>query len=132
MSLPSRADAVGKTVLIVEDEAKFAAVLRQTLQARGYRCQTALNGFEALDLLRASAPDVVILDLSLPGLSGLDLLQRVRSDAPHTKILVVTGHGQEYSRLANQFGVAQILEKPVSLEMFLDAVLRLAPLSNPT
>lgn len=127
MDLPSHVDAAGKTVLIVEDEAKFANLLRLTLQARGYRCQTALNGFEALDLLRASPPDIVILDLSLPGLSGFDLLQRVRSDAPRTKILVVTGHGQEYSRLASQFGVAQILEKPVSLETFLGAVIRLAP-----
>lgn len=119
-----------KLVLIVEDEAKFALVLRQALEARGYQCRTALNGFEALDLVRASAPDAVVLDLSLPGVSGLELLRRIRHSAPQTKIVIVTGHAEEYSRLATQFGVTDIFEKPVALDAFLAAIVRVLPLTN--
>lgn len=130
MPQPSRADASSPAILIVEDEAKFAGVLRQALQARGYRCSTALNGFEALDLVRASAPEVVVLDLSLPGVSGLELLQRIRHSAPQTKVVIVTGHAEEYSRLASQFGVTEIFEKPVTLDLFLAAIARVLPLTN--
>lgn len=115
-------------ILIVEDEPKMAYILRQTLQAHGYRPQTALNGFEALSSLQASQPAAVILDLNLPGLSGLDLLQRLREQSPNTKVVILSGHIQEYSQLANELGVEEILQKPVRLEDVVGSIARLVPL----
>lgn len=120
---------MGPGILIVEDEADLAYALRQTLQACGYRCHTALNGLEALNALQAAAPAAVLLDLSLPGVSGLEFLQRARTRWPQTKVLVVTGHSHDYSHLASQFGVAGILQKPVTLETLLASLTRLVPLA---
>lgn len=115
-------------ILIVEDEPKMAYVLRQTLQAHGYRSQTALNGFEALSSLQAIQPAAVILDLNLPGLSGLELLQRLRQQFPQTKVIILSGHIQEYSQLASEMGVEEILQKPVRLEDIIGSITRLVPL----
>ena len=115
-------------ILIVEDEPKMAYVLRQTLQAHGYHAQTALNGFEALSSLQAIQPAAVILDLNLPGLSGLELLQRLREQFPQTKVIILSGHIQEYSQLASEMGVEEILQKPVRLEDIIGSITRLVPL----
>ena len=119
--------ASAPVILIVEDERELAYSLRQALQAKGYQAKTALNGFEALSVLETTQPAAVILDLSLPGLSGLELLQRVRSLAARTKILVVTGHSQEFGHLASQLGVSEVLQKPVTLDVLLASVARLVP-----
>lgn len=116
-------------ILIVEDEADLAYSVRKTLQACGYSCHTALNGFEALAALHAAPPAAVILDLGLPGLSGLEFLRQAMVSWPQTKVLVVTGHSRDYSQLASQLGVAEILEKPVTLETLLASVTRLVPLA---
>lgn len=121
---------MGPIILIVEDEAELAYSLRQTLQACGYCCRTALNGFEALGALQvAPPPAAILLDLSLPGVSGLELLQQARTRWPQTKVLVVTGHDHDYGHLVSRFGVAEILQKPVRLETLLASVTRLVPLA---
>ena len=117
-------------ILIVEDEPKMAYVLRQALQEHGYRPHTALNGFEALSSLQATPPAAVILDLNLPGLSGLELLQRLRQQFPQTKVIILSGHIQEYSQLAGEMGVEEILQKPVRLETLISSVTRLVPLDS--
>jgi len=119
------------TILIVEDEAELAYSLRQALQGRGYRSQTAVNGFEALGILQTTPPAAVILDLNLPGVSGLELLQRIRRLCPESQILVVTAHAQDYSRLVDQLGVAEVLQKPVTLDVLLERITRLVPTPVP-
>ena len=119
------------TILIVEDEAELAYSLRQALQGRGYRSQTAVNGFEALEILQTTPPAAVILDLNLPGVSGLELLQRIRRLAPQSRILVVTAHVQEYGRLVDQLGVAEVLQKPVTLDVLLERITHLVPTPVP-
>ncbi len=113
-------------VLIVEDERDIAALFRHVMDLAGYRTEVAPNGRIALDCLAASVPDVVLLDLSLPGISGVSVLQRMRAterlkDIP---VIVVTA----YYELAESLSVEPdlIMLKPVSAVQLTDLVQRLA------
>ena len=78
-------------LLIVDDEAGVCLLLREWLTSSGFVCQTAANGAEALKILAEHEIDAIVSDLSMPGLSGLDLLVKVRQAYPHTAFLMATG-----------------------------------------
>src|SRR5215471_12826842 len=81
-------------ILVVDDEVQIARVLRRSLAARGYEVQVASGGEEALEIFNAWAPDLVITDLSMPNMGGLELCRRIRatSQAP---IIVLSVKGEE-------------------------------------
>lgn len=113
-------------VLIVEDERDIAALFRHVMDLAGYRTEIAANGKIALERLADCLPDVVLLDLSLPGISGVNILQRMRVDE-RTKaipVVVVTA----YSELAESLAVEPdlVMLKPVSAVQLTDLVQRLA------
>lgn len=120
----------GPLVLIVEDEPDLAYGLRHELHERGYQAQTALNGLEALGVLQTTQPAAVILDLKLPGMSGVELVQRIKRLRPQTQILVVTGHSVDYGLFVGQLGVAEVLQKPITLETILASLGRFVPLDD--
>ncbi len=113
-------------VLIVEDERDIAALFRHVMDLSGYRTEVASNGRMALERLASAQPDVVLLDLSLPGVSGVNVLQRMRVDErlKHIPVVVVTG----YSELAESLAVEPdlVMLKPVSAVQLADLVQRLA------
>jgi response regulator RpfG family c-di-GMP phosphodiesterase len=78
-------------VLLVDDEPQIPLLLSQKLSAEGFQCHTAFAGKDALDLIQPKQFDVVISDLRMPEVSGLDLLERVRQHSPHTAFLMATG-----------------------------------------
>ena len=79
-------------VLIVDDEREFATTLSERLRLRGYEAQTAFTAEEAISAVGASAPDVVLLDLNLPGVRGVELLMTLRQLLPHGEIILLSGH----------------------------------------
>ncbi len=103
-------------VLIIEDDRDIAALFRHVVDMVGYHTEIALSGRVANDRLSKSNPDIVILDLNLPGVSGEELLIKIRNDKrlDQTKIIVVTAHAY----IANTLPVEPdlILLKPVSIE----------------
>ena len=103
-------------VLIIEDDRDIAALFRHVVDMVGYHTEIALSGQVADDRLSNSKPDIVILDLNLPGVSGEELLKKIRNDKrlDQTKIIVVTAHAY----IANTLPVEPdlILLKPVSIE----------------
>ncbi len=113
-------------VLIVEDERDIAALFRHVMDLAGYRTEVADNGRVALQRLSESLPDVVLLDLSLPGVSGVNVLQRMRVDERLKKIpvIVVTAH----SELAENLSVEPdlVMLKPISPAQLTGLVQRLA------
>lgn len=113
-------------VLIVEDERDIAALFRHVMDLAGYRTEIAANGRIALDRLATCRPDVVLLDLSLPGISGVNVLQRMRVDErmKDIPVAVVTA----YSELAESLAVEPdlIMLKPVSAVQLAGLVQRLA------
>ena len=76
-------------ILIVEDEPLSAAALRAPLVRKGYQVDTANNGDEALDLLRTTTPDLIILDVMMPGMNGFEVCRRVRQDPRNSGVRVV-------------------------------------------
>jgi two-component system, OmpR family, response regulator AdeR len=99
-------------VLVVEDEPQIAAVLEAYLKQEGHRVEKAADGKTALSLYRAAKPDLLLLDLMLPGLSGMDVLKAVRADGS-TPIILVTARAEETDQvLGLEFGADDYVVKP--------------------
>jgi len=82
-----------KTILLVDDEPDIREVLRLSLTDFGYRVLEAENGDQALHLFREVQPPVVLTDIKMPGMDGIQLLQKVKHDNPETEVIMITGHG---------------------------------------
>ncbi len=112
-------------VLLIEDEPNIIEAIGFILSRDGWRVDTHSNGVDAVDVVRAKAPDVVILDVMLPGRSGYDILRDLRND-PVTQtlpILMLTARGQSKDReMAERAGVSRFMTKPFSNAEVLDAV----------
>ena len=101
-------------VLVVDDDANVVEVLGRYLEREGYRVQTATDGLVALDLALRNLPDLVVLDLMLPGIGGLELCRRLRQVAP-IPILMLTARGEESDRIIGlELGADDYVAKPFS------------------
>jgi len=120
---------LGKRVLLVEDEPNIIEAIRFILSRDGWRVDTHSDGSTALEAVARSAPDVVILDVMLPGKSGFDILRELRG-AEGTRalpVLMLTAKGQGKDRdLAEQFGANRFMTKPFSNDEVLDCLRELA------
>jgi DNA-binding response OmpR family regulator len=108
----SEADSAGGRILIVEDDEDIVDVLRRTLRAEGYEVRAAADGPEALEDLADFVPDLVILDLGLPGMDGMEVCNRIRetSDVP---VLMLTARADPEDRVAGlDTGADDYLVKP--------------------
>ena len=104
-------------VLIVEDEPEIAQLIQQTLEKENFSCCTAANGLTALELFQQQQPDVIILDLMIPGLDGLEVCTRIRQQANSKDpyILMLTARGEEIDRVIGlSTGADDYLVKPFS------------------
>jgi len=112
-------------VLIVEDEPVLAKNVRTKLAAHGLDAAIASTGEEALKVFAASTPDLVLLDVRLPGIDGLSLLPKLKAESPATGVIVMTAHGNERIAVdAMRAGAYEYLTKPVDLEELLIVVNR--------
>ena len=106
-------------MLVVDDEPQILRSLRTALTAAGYDIQTAATGEEALRLLQGRLPDLVILDLVLPGISGLEVCRRLREHSS-VPILVLSARGEERDKVAAlDLGADDYLTKPFGVEELL-------------
>ena len=102
-------------ILVVEDDPTMAEVLVAYLRRAGYRTEWTGDGSEALLLWQRTQPDVVILDLMLPGASGLELLRRRRADADQAAVIILSARGEEEDRLIGlETGADDYVVKPFS------------------
>lgn len=115
-----------RKVLLVDDEVDFVDTLSERLQARWFKTAVTYSGEEALDKIEEDQPDVMILDLKMPGIDGIEVLRRVKQTHPDTEVIILTGHGSEKEKqLAFELGAFAYLEKPVDIEL-LSATIRKA------
>src|SRR5881392_1942548 len=104
----------GETILIVDDEPTIVEVVGLYLQREGYRVVTAADGAAALSLVEQQRPDLVVLDLMLPGLSGLEVTKRLRADGA-LPIIMLTARGEEADRVVGlELGADDYVTKPFS------------------
>ena len=104
-----------RTLLVVEDERPLAETLRFNLEMEGYRVRTAEDGVEGLSMARALEPDLVLLDLMLPRMDGLDVLRGIREQS-QTPVLLLTARTSEADRVKGlDLGADDYITKPFSL-----------------
>ncbi|KIN72066.1 response regulator transcription factor [Sulfitobacter guttiformis] len=116
---------MAKHVVLVEDEANIAEAIRFLLGRDGWRVETLANGGNAAEVIRAARPDLVMLDVMLPGKTGFEILAELRSDESlaDMPVLMLTARGQSRDReMAMQAGVSRFMTKPFSNEEMLTAV----------
>ncbi len=103
-------------VLLVDDEIEFVSALAERLNLRGFDAETATSGEEALQKIAAAPPQVVLLDMLMPGMSGLEVLKRVKRDHPEVKVILLTGRGSWDGIQGVREGAYDCLMKPVQIE----------------
>ena len=86
-------DDIKKEVLLVDDEAGIRKVLRISLEDSGFRVHTAEDARQALELFKVYAPPVVMTDIKMPGMDGIDLLKKLKKANPDVEVIMITGHG---------------------------------------
>ena len=103
-------------LVAIDDEVEFTKTIDHFFSARGYEVHVAMTGISGLELVHYHEPDVVLVDLKLPGMDGDELLQRVRKDHPKTKVIVITAYndgGKTRDRLLG-LGAFAHFDKPLS------------------
>jgi two-component system response regulator (stage 0 sporulation protein F) len=112
------------TILIIDDEEIIRVLLRSALEAAGHEVVEAANGREGLDLYRRRPADLVITDIIMPGLNGLDMLLELTREFLHAKVIAISGAGGEKNVLdvAKLLGARQTFQKPFSMPHLLGAV----------
>lgn len=104
-------------VLLVDDEAEFIGTLAERLELRGIVARVAHDGEAALKAVAESEPHVMVLDVMMPGLKGLDVLQRVKEEHPAVQVVLLTGQGKTRDGIDGmRFGAYAYLMKPLDLE----------------
>jgi DNA-binding NtrC family response regulator len=104
-------------VLIVDDEVALANTLAQRLQMRDLKVGTARDGEQALSKLKVDKPDVIVLDLRMPGMHGMDVLREIKKACPEIQVIVLTGHGTDKDEEeARRLGGFDFLKKPADIE----------------
>jgi DNA-binding response OmpR family regulator len=115
-------------ILVVEDEESLLQTLRYNLSRAGHEVRLSTNGLQALDMIRGNPPELVVLDLMLPGLDGLELCRAVRAEASnpavaHVPILMLTARDEEIDKVVGlEVGADDYLTKPFSMHELLARV----------
>ena len=105
------------SVLIVDDEVALANTLAQRLQMRDLKVETAYDGAEALSKLKVDKPDVIVLDLRMPGMHGMEVLREIKKACPEIQVIVLTGHGSDKDEEeVKKLGGFDFLNKPADIE----------------
>ena len=116
-------DAIKPNVLLVDDEEKFLDVLSKRLGTRGIDADTATSGEEALIKIRDKNVDVIILDVMMPGIGGIETLKRIRKENPEVQIIMLSGQGTIDKAInAMKEGAIDFLEKPADIEKLLEKI----------
>ena len=111
------------SLLIVDDEASIVQSLSGLLSDEGFEVTTALNGYEALKIIDSESPDLVLLDIWMPGIDGIETLQEIKKDNPNIQVIIITGHGTiETAVKATKLGAFDLIEKPLSIDKVIVAI----------
>ncbi len=116
---------MSRKVLLIEDEPNITEAIRFLLTREGWQVETHAEGSDAIDVISSARPDLVILDVMLPGKSGMDILRELRelSEFQSLPVLMLTARGQSRDReMAEQAGVSRFMTKPFSNVEVLTAV----------
>jgi len=110
-------------ILLVDDEQEFVETLSERIKMREHDSEVALDGEQALKKMQDDIPDVVVLDLKMPGIDGMEVLRRIRKAYPKVQVIMLTGHGSEKDEEeARKLGAFEYLEKPVEIDKLMKKI----------
>lgn len=110
-------------VLLVDDEVEFVSTLAERLGLRGLQVQVANDGEQALQRITSDEPDLVVLDVMMPGMSGLTVLERIKTAYPHIPVILLTGIGSTKEGLEGmRLGAFDYLMKPLRIEELVEKI----------
>jgi signal transduction histidine kinase len=114
-----------KTILLVDDESDIREVLSMPLGDLGYRVSEAETGDQALKIFRAIRPSIVLTDIKMPGMDGIELLQKIKHENPETEVIMITGHGDmELAIRSLKNEATDFITKPINVDALEIAVQR--------
>ncbi len=114
---------VPSKVLLVDDEREFVQTLSERLQLRDMGSAVAYDGESALSMVQEDEPEVMIIDLKMPGVNGLEILKKVKATQPQIEVIVLTGHGCETDRKqCMDLGAFAYMQKPVDINLLSEAL----------
>lgn len=105
-----------KRVLVVDDEPEVTLALQVFFLGKGYEMLTALDGLQAMRLVRQHPVDLVLLDMKMPGVNGVEVLKFIRAEAPSTRVIVVTAYDVQFQEIVERIGVEGFLIKPFGIQ----------------
>ncbi len=110
-------------VMLVDDEQEFATTLAERLRMRGMDTVTAFDGEDALKMISVQKPHVIVLDIMMPGMSGLQVLSRIMEISPGTPVILLTGIGSTTEGIAGmKNGAVDYLMKPLQIEELIEKI----------
>ena len=110
-------------VLLVDDEQDFLDTLSNRLELRGLKVSAVTSGEQAVSEAQQQEYDAIIVDLSMPGIDGLETLKRIKANNPNAEIIMLTGHGSVASGVeAMKLGAGDFLQKPVELSELMSKI----------
>ncbi len=108
---------MNETILVVDDEESICLSLKGILSDEGYEVLTSQSGEECLDIIEEELPSLVLLDIWLPGIDGIETLKRIKSRHPKIQVIMISGHGSVESAVTTtKLGAFDFIEKPLSLD----------------
>ncbi len=112
-------------ILLIDDEEANIRVLSMSLRSDGHEVVSALSGEEALEVFRRQAPGLVLTDIKMPGMDGIEVLQRIKGLQPDAEVIIITGHGDIDNAIeALKFGASDFINKPIRDEVLCVAIQR--------
>ncbi len=119
----------GKRVLLVDDDSDILSSMQAAFESTGATIETAANGNKAVEIAEKSQPDLVVLDMMLPGRSGFLVLEKIKAKKPRNAkpfVIMITGNqGARHKMYAESLGVSEYLNKPVKLDKLIASAERL-------
>ena len=117
-------------VLIVDDEKNLTLAMRRLLSAEGYRAEVAASGELALEAIKELSFDVVLLDVNMPGMNGLETFKKLKKLSPKSNVVMITGYGKTLKALveeAQELGVHSVIDKPFKINQITEAIQAIIP-----
>lgn len=122
---------MGQKLLIVDDQYGIRILLNEVFQKEGYQTFQAANGYQALDIVEKHSPDLVLLDMKIPGMDGIEILKRLKAIDADIQVIIMTAYGElDMIQESKDLGAITHFAKPFDIDEIRDAVRKNMPQST--
>ncbi|WJN47448.1 response regulator [Priestia aryabhattai] len=122
---------LAEKILIVDDQYGIRILLTEVLQKEGYTTFQAANGFQAIDITKEQAPDLVLLDMKIPGMDGIEILKRLKQHDETIKVIIMTAYGElDMIQEAKDLGALTHFAKPFDIDEIRKVVRQYIPVKS--